>query len=200
MAKDDVIVFDLETQHTFDEVGGRNFEALKISVCGFYSYLDDEYYCIEEHELHDFENRLIDAKRIIGYNSDRFDLPVIQPYLSLNVTDLPSLDLMLEIQKVLGFRIGLDSVAQATLGIGKTGNGLDAIDYFRNGEMEKLKSYCLQDVKVTKEIYDYGLAHGEIFYMSRDGQQKKKVEIDWDYYGASAKKENDPKQQYRLVF
>ncbi len=193
------IVLDLETQKTFDEVGGRNYQDLLISVVGIYRYETDTYECYLEDELHHLENLLIDAEVTIGFNHRKFDFPVLQRYCRVDLSQLPMVDLMESIANIIGHRVSLDSVAQATLQIGKTGHGLDAIEYHRKGEWEKLKAYCLNDVKITKEVYDYGVRHGHVYYLTRDGMDRRSVRVDW---GAS-----DPQSsaalaagQYNLAF
>src|SRR3989344_8741745 len=121
------IVLDLETQKSFQEVGGRGkSHLLKISVCGIYDYQSDKYQIFEERELGKLSPILQTADQIIGYNIKDFDFQVIQPYLNFNITQVPALDLLEEIEKVLQHRIKLDLVAQGTLGSGKTGSGLEA--------------------------------------------------------------------------
>src|SRR5688572_10134095 len=77
---------------------------------------------------------------------------------------------MKEIEHKLGFRIKLDDVAHGSLGVGKSGNGLQAIEFFRRGEIDKLREYCLQDVKVTKEVYEFGLSNKHVKFKDRQGQ------------------------------
>lgn len=174
------LVLDLETKKTFDEVGGRSrLDQLGISVVGVYLYGTGEYQIFEEKDFGPLQNLLINSSLIIGFNHISFDMPVLQPYLSIGVTELPLFDIMVEIQKMVGHRVGLDSVAQATLALGKTGSGIDAIRFYREGRMEELKAYCLNDVKVTKEIYDYGIKHKKIAYLSKFGQAKKEIKVDW---------------------
>jgi DEAD/DEAH box helicase domain-containing protein len=193
------IVLDLETQRTFDEVGGRNYEDLLVSVVGVYRYDTDHYECYLEQDLPRLENLLIDCELTVGFNHRKFDMPVLQRYLKLDTTQLPMLDLMENIAETLGHRVSLESVAQATLGIGKTGHGLDAIDFFQKGEWDKLKSYCLNDVKITKEVYEYGVQHGHVYYLTRDGMDRKSVRVQWgdrEKLHASA----NPAAQYNLGF
>ncbi|MFO1464728.1 MAG: ribonuclease H-like domain-containing protein [bacterium] len=199
MSRGTKLVIDLETQKTFDEVGGRNYQDLLISVLGSYRYDEDRYECYLEGELHRFENLLIDSPLIIGFNIRKFDFPVLQRYVKIDTAKLPMLDLMEDIANRIGHRVSLDSVAQATLNIGKTGHGLDAIDYFREGKWDLLKSYCLNDVKITKEVYEYGLRHGHIFYMTRDGSDRKSVKVDWESPSAP-EAPAVPAQQYNLIF
>lgn len=159
------IVLDLETQKSFEEVGGRgNYHLLKISVCGIYDYSRDVYEVYEERQLPRLAPILQSADQIIGYNIKQFDFEVLQPYLNFALTDVPAFDLLEEIQKVLGHKIRLEAVAQATIGSGKSGNGLEALLYFKNGKMDQLKKYCLDDVKVTKQVYEYALANQKLLF------------------------------------
>jgi DEAD/DEAH box helicase domain-containing protein len=159
------IVLDLETQKSFQEVGGRGKNhLLKISVCGIYSYETDKYSIFEEHELGKLSPILQTADQIIGYNIKDFDFEVLKPYLNFDIFTIPYLDLLEEIANNLGHRIKLEDVAQGTLGAGKSGSGLQAILYYKNGRMDLLKKYCLDDVKVTKQIYDYALKNGKLLY------------------------------------
>lgn len=159
------IVLDLETQKLFEDVGGRGKNhLLKVSVVGIYDYSTDRYQTFEERELPKLAPLLQQADQIIGFNIIDFDFAVIQPYLNFNIFEVPSCDLLQEVEKVLGHRINLDSIAQATLGSGKTGSGKEAVLYFRNGRMDLLKKYCLDDVKITRQIYDYAVKNKKLLY------------------------------------
>jgi len=159
------IVLDLETQKSFQDVGGRGKNhLLKVSVCGIYDYSTGKYSIYEENELAKLSPILQTADQIIGYNIKDFDFQVIQPYLNFDIFQVPYLDLLEEIEKVLHHRIKLESVAQGTLGSGKSGNGLEAILYFQNGRWDLLKKYCLDDVKITKQVYDYALKNQKVLY------------------------------------
>lgn len=170
------IVLDLETQKSFQDVGGRGKNhLLKVSVACIYDYSTDKYLSFEEHELAKLSPILQTADQIIGYNIKDFDFEVIQPYLNFNIFEVPYLDLLEQIEKNLGHRIKLDFVAQGTLGSGKTGSGLEAILYFNNGRMDLLKKYCLDDVKITKQVYDYALKNAKILY--KDFFKTKEVSL-----------------------
>lgn len=159
------IVLDLETQKSFEDVGGRGKNhLLKVSVCGIYDYSLDKFSIFEEHELPRMASILQTADQIIGYNIKNFDFVVLQPYLNFDLSKLPSYDILEEIEKVIGHRIRLDDVAKGTLGSGKTGNGLEALLYYRNGRMDLLKKYCLDDVRITKLVYDYALKNQKLLY------------------------------------
>lgn len=178
-----VIVFDLETQRTFEEVGGKQFDRLGVSVLGLYDSTANDYEILEEVDLARLANRFIDADLIVGYNIRHFDFPVLQPYVTCDLSRLPALDILEEIEKSIGHRVGLDNVAKATLGKGKIGTGMDAIYYWRDGKTDLLKKYCLEDVRLTKEVYDFGRSRGEIYCTSRDGAEKIVVHVDWNNKG-----------------
>jgi DEAD/DEAH box helicase domain-containing protein len=174
----DTLVLDLETQKTFDEVGGReNLHRLRVSVAGIYSYEQDLFQTFTEWETPALGELLMSARLIVGFNIKRFDFPVLEPYLKRSLRHLPALDIMEEVEKHLGHRLSLEALVRATLGEGKTGSGLDAIRYFRNGEMEKLKSYCLSDVRLTRNLYEYGKRHGCLRYQRN--QDYYSIPVNW---------------------
>ncbi|HWQ99988.1 MAG TPA: ribonuclease H-like domain-containing protein [Candidatus Methylomirabilis sp.] len=164
------IVLDIETKNTFQDVGAYNPSLLDVSLVGVYFYETDTFESFLEEDLPKLWPRLERADRIIGYNIIGFDLPCLQSYYTGELLKLPTLDIMFEIANRLGFRIKLDDVAQATLGIGKTGHGLQAVEFWKKGEIQKLRDYCLQDVKITRDVYEYALVHKEVRYLDRMGQ------------------------------
>lgn len=175
----DKIVLDLETQREFAEVEGRKPELLGVSIVGIYSYKENRFDAYTEDNIEALSDRLKHCDLIIGFNSRRFDLPVLQPYLSYPVDDLPQLDIMEEVQKVLGHRVSLASCTQATMGIGKSGDGLDAIRWYRQGRLDLIAKYCLDDVRITRDLYEFGREQGYIFIEGKDDQPKKKVPLFW---------------------
>lgn len=166
------VVLDIETSNTFEDVGGYEHDKLKISVIGCYFYENNEYRAYEEHEFTELWLRLEKADRLIGYNTEGFDFPVMNNYYPGNFNAFPSLDILVQIHKALGFRLKLDDVAASCLGYGKTGHGLQAVEWWRQGEKEKVKKYCLDDVRVTKEVYEYGLKYQALAYTDRFGERK----------------------------
>lgn len=195
MAGPPIIVLDIETQKAFGDVGGfRNLEALKVSLVGTYLYKTNEYRCFLEAEIGELERLLMEKPLVVGFNTRRFDFAVLKPYFRFNPDTLPQLDIMEEMTKILGHRVSLDSVAKATLGAQKSGSGLDAIRYFREGEIEKLKKYCLEDVRLTRELYEYGAQNKELFYTSKFGGGKARCAISWEL----PKTETDASEQISL--
>lgn len=176
----DKIVFDIETKNTFQDVGGdRNTDKLEVSVVGTYSYDKDEYYCFDENEFEALGKMMQNAGLLIGFASKRFDVPVLNKYFNFNLAAIPHYDILEEIERSFGRRISLDLLGEANLGLKKTGHGLDAIDWYRNGEMEKLKEYCTQDVKITKEIFDLIKKQSYLWVPQRFTPEMAKVELEY---------------------
>lgn len=166
------IVLDIETQNTFDEVGGYFTDKLKVSLVGVYFYETDTYESFLEPDLPALFARLEKGGRIIGYNSIGFDMPVLNNYYAGDLLKLPQLDMLRHIEKSLGFRLKLDSVGQATVGIEKSAHGLQAVAWWKEGNIDAIREYCLQDVKVTKEVYEFGKKNGYLLYDDRTGERK----------------------------
>ena len=176
-----ILVLDLETKRTFEEVGGyNNLGALGVSVVGVYSYRNNEYRAFWEADFSKLDDLFATKPLVVGFNQRKFDMPVLQPWVKTDLQQLPLLDVMEEMQKVLGHRVSLDSVAQATLGTKKSGHGLDAIRYWRTGELDKLQQYCLDDVRITKEVYEYGAKNKELLYVNKYGNGNLAAKIDWN--------------------
>jgi DEAD/DEAH box helicase domain-containing protein len=171
------IVFDIETSNVFDDVGSNDPAALDISVVCIYDSETDKYLSFEQHEFPALWPILERADVLIGYNSDHFDIPLLNKYFEKgDLTKIKSIDLLKEIKNSLGRRLKLDSVAEATLGRKKSGHGLDAIVWWRNGEKEKVKKYCIDDVKLTKELYEYVLQNKHLKF--KDNNKLKEIPID----------------------
>lgn len=176
MAAVNKLVFDLETQKAFDDVGGRDKNhLLKVSVVCVYSYANDKYYSFTEGQMFRLGEMFLEADQIIGFNIKNFDFQVLKPYLNFDTGTLPYVDILEEVEKLIGHRIRLDNLAQTTLGVGKNGDGLEAIKLYRQGRIEDLKKYCANDVKITKEIYDYAQKYGKLLY--KDYFETKEIKI-----------------------
>ena len=164
------VVFDIETQNTFADAE-NDFKRLKISVVSIYRYETDGYESFTEAELGRLWPILEKADRFIGYNSEHFDIPVLGNYYPGDLFKLPHLDLMKKIKDALGFRLKLADVAEATLdNVQKSADGLQAIRWWKEGKIDEIKKYCEQDVRVTKELYEFGRDNRQLFYKSLTGE------------------------------
>lgn len=175
-----VVVFDLETQNLFEDVGGRNnIGALKMSCAVTWSSSRNDFMTFWEKDIPALVNELKAADRVVGYNIKSFDYEVLRPYVPVErLQFLPTLDILNDLFRELGFRVSLDSVARATLGDTKSADGLQAVAWWREGKLDLLAEYCRADVDVTRRIYDFGCDNGYIYYLSRLGSRQK-VTVKW---------------------
>ena len=172
------VIIDLETKHTFRDFAEH--AKLGVSVMALYNYANGEGMVFEEKDLQKSFPLLENASFVIGYNSNGFDLPVLQAYYPGDVTKLSTFDLLEDIRLKIGRRLALNDVAFATLNKKKTGHGLMAIDYYKEGKIDLLKQYCLDDVMITKELFDYGVKYGEVQFINEVGRNS--IRINWKQY------------------
>lgn len=172
------ITFDIETKNTFQDVGSSEAVDLDISLLCLHDSETNEYHTFMHDELDKLWPLLEKADMLIGYNSDHFDIPLLNKYYNGDLTSIKSLDILKEIKNSTGRRFKLDSIAEATLGINKSGNGLDAIKWWNSGEIEKIKKYCLDDVRITKEVYEYALKNKKLKYKDKITHEIKEIELD----------------------
>lgn len=173
------IFFDIETQNTFQEVGGHYPKRLRISVAVTYDTADNAFHRYTEAEAAQLAEDLSRGDLVVGYNLYGFDYPVLQQYHEgITLADLPTVDMMVEVQKRLGFRLKLDSIATATLKVGKSADGLQAVAWWREGRVEEIFQYCEQDVDVTRQVYEFGKQYRYIQYYDRS-YHIKRVPVAW---------------------
>ena len=175
----DIVYFDLETQKSAAEVGGWNRKAeMKMSVGVTFSTVLNEYKIYDEAHVQDLIRQLMRADLVVGFNILNFDYEVLHGYSPLDISQTPTLDLMVDLEAKLGHRIALDAVAKATLEAPKIADGMQALRWWKEGKLLEIAEYCCFDVKITKEVHEYGRDRGEVFYTDKLGQ-KKSVKIQW---------------------
>jgi len=174
-----ILVFDLETQRSFQDVGGRTkMRALGMSVGIVYSFLEDRFITFYEQEAGKLVDLLLGAELVIGYNLLGFDYEVLKGYGDVPLEKAPTLDLMLDLQQRLGFRPKLDSVVQATLGASKSADGLQALAWWREGRVDLIEKYCIEDVRLTRDLYLFGKRNRHVL-VSRFSGSPQRVEVAW---------------------
>lgn len=177
----DTLVIDLETKNSFADVGGEiNIKKLGISVAGVYSYNQNEFFALEEHELPKLEDMLKNTDHLIGFNINHFDIPVLEPYLREDsLKGIMVTDMFVDAVNFLGHRVGLNALAKATLGESKSGHGLEALQWFKDGRVEDVKKYCLDDVRLTKNLYEHGKAKGFVLFESYTDGRIHSIPVSW---------------------
>jgi len=159
------VVFDIETYGDL-----RDQANIKVTVVSLYEYEHDRYRSFAEHELGQLWPIFERAERLIGYNSEHFDLPILNKYYTGNLNRLPHLDILKLIKEASGNRYKLDDIAKATLQIQKSATGLQAMRWYEEGKIAEIKKYCEQDVRVTKELYEYGRKNKMLYYHTLTGE------------------------------
>lgn len=178
MAKN-IVYFDLETQKSADEVGGwSHINRMGLSVGVTYSTARGDYRVYGEKQVDELLKELQRADLVVGFNILRFDYEVLHGYTSFDLTQLPTLDMMVDLANTLNHRLSLDSIATATFGVEKTAEGLQAIEWFKQGKLLEIAEYCCYDVKITKLVHEYGVAQRQLHYHNRFGK-KLTVPVKW---------------------
>jgi DEAD/DEAH box helicase domain-containing protein len=174
-----IVYFDLETQKSAEEVGGwGNISKMGMSIGVTYSTARGEYTIYGEQQVDQLLTELQRAELVVGFNNLRFDYEVLHGYTSFDLSQLPTLDMLVELQATLNHRLSLDSIATATFGVEKTAEGLQAIRWFKEGKLAEIAEYCCYDVKITKLVHEYGRQHKQLFYQNRFGK-KQTVPVKW---------------------
>jgi DEAD/DEAH box helicase domain-containing protein len=158
-----IITFDIETANWITG-GFANVTELDIAVVGVHDSETDTYRCFLEKELPELWPVLERTDMLIGYNSDHFDIPLLNKYYPGDLGRIKSLDLLKEIYASTGRRFRLDAIADGTLGVKKIGSGAQSLKWWHDGEVEKVREYCLKDVEITRRIFDYAVANGSVKY------------------------------------
>jgi DEAD/DEAH box helicase domain-containing protein len=175
----DIVYFDLETQRSAEEVGGWNkISQMGMSVGVTFSTARNEYRIYAEKQVDELIRQLQRADLVVGFNNLRFDYEVLHGYTPFDLRQLPTLDLLVELQKNLPHRLSLDAIATATLQVEKTADGMQAIRWFREGKLLEIAEYCCYDVKITKLVHEYGVRQKQIFYRNKFGS-KLSVPVAW---------------------
>lgn len=177
-----VITFDIESISDSMVRGHIDVNEQELTVVAIHDSETGEYSSYFREDLPKLWSIMERADLLIGFNSDSFDIPLLNRYYPGDLSHIRSLDLLSEVQKVLGRRIRLQALAEATLKRGKTGDGLKAGDLWRDGKKEKVAEYCIEDVRLTRELYDYALANGILKY--KDLLDIRDIKIDTSLWAA----------------
>ncbi|MBV8352488.1 MAG: ribonuclease H-like domain-containing protein [Verrucomicrobia bacterium] len=175
-----IVYFDLETQRTANDVGGWDKKRnMGMSLGVTYSSSLNEYRIYPEKRVDDLIQQLLRADLVVGFNVVNFDYEVLMGYTILDLPhQLQTFDLLVEVEKVSGNKPPLDNIAQATLGVRKTADGVDAIKWWRQKRLLEIAQYCCFDVKVTKLVHEHGVRNRELFYTDKFNR-KQRLEIAW---------------------
>jgi DEAD/DEAH box helicase domain-containing protein len=175
---EDTVIFDLETQRLFEDVGGRFPERLGLAVAVTWDN-GNAFREWWERDAQTLVAELSRFRRVVGFNVIRFDYEVLLPYHRdvFGLLSVRTVDILEDVFTTVGFRVKLTDLAEATLGRAKTADGIEAVRLWREGQQQKVVEYCRADVEITRDLYTYGLTHGEIYYPSHG--LKRSLPVHW---------------------
>jgi len=188
------VVFDIETKNFFHEVGKNDPTLLDIAIVAIHDSETDSYSTYLAEELNKLWPILERTDILIGYNSEHFDIPLLNKYYPGDLSKIKSLDILKEIKESYGRRMKLDQIAEGTLGKNKSGHGLEATTWWKKGEVDKIRQYCIDDVRLTKEIYDYAREHNKLIF--KEGSNLNEIPLDTSNW----EEPNDNKLTFTLPF
>ena len=171
--------FDLETQKSADDVGGwGNIHKMRLAVGVVWDSIDQDYFVFEEKDAKALVEKLRKADLVIGFNVIGFDYTVLQPYSDFDLQEINTFDMLVDVKKLLNFRLSLNHLAQQTLNAKKSADGLISLQWYKEGKIDKIIHYCKQDVEITRDLYLFGEEHGYVNYQSRSGNPLQ-LEVNW---------------------
>ncbi len=171
-----VVTFDIETANWLSDIGSSDPADLTIALVCVHDSETDTYSSFLEPELSKMWPILERTDVLVGYNSNHFDIPLLNKYYPGDLTRIKSLDIMQEVHSVIGRRLKLDSIAEGTLGEKKSASGAQSVQWWRAGEIEKVRNYCLKDVEITKKIFDYALKNRSLKYQELGKAREFKID------------------------
>lgn len=174
------LVVDVETQKLVQDVGGwDHVDKLGISVACAYDSKTDSFLSFQEKDLGALID-LCEERLVIGYNIRGFDLLVMQPY-GLKPEKLDVFDIMYDLETLTRQRfLKLEYVARGTLNEGKSADGLMAVEWWKQGQIQKIIDYCMQDVKVTRDVFNFGRQNGFVKIQRSEEGEAKPVSVQWN--------------------
>ena len=174
-----VLYFDLETQKSAEDVDGwGNIHLMGLAVGVVWDSMEQKYFSYLEKEASKLVEKLRTANLVVGFNVKKFDYGVLQPYADFDLHEITTFDMLDDIKVKLNHRLSLNHLAENTLNSKKSADGLISLQWYKDGEIDKIVEYCQQDVKVTRDLFEYGEKHGYIKYKTRSGVAKD-LKVDW---------------------
>jgi DEAD/DEAH box helicase domain-containing protein len=172
------VYYDVETQLSAEEVGGwQNIRLMRVSVAVSWSP-SDGFLRWEEKDIPAMIDHLSRFDRIISFNGDGFDSMVLSFYGNVALINMKSFDVLRDLKSKAGHRLTLESIASATLGTGKSADGLLALKWWKEGKVDLIAEYCKQDVQMLVDIVEFGRDFGYVFYSDREGKMQK-IDVWW---------------------
>jgi len=167
-----VVTFDLETQRSAQEVGGwHNAHLMRVALGVVWDSLDQCFTSYREAEVDALIQKLATADLVVGFNVLGFDYQVLRGYSDRDFRALPTFDLLAAIHQRLGFRVSLGHLGEETLGAAKSADGLQSLQWWKEGRVEEIERYCRQDVTLLRDLFEHAHQHGHLLFRTKRGQR-----------------------------
>jgi DEAD/DEAH box helicase domain-containing protein len=174
-----VLIFDLETQRSAAEVGGWDCaDRMGLALGVVYDVQRGSYRTYYEADVDKLLVDLLSADRVVGFNIDRFDLPVLSGYTEADLTRISTLDMLSEVNRVLGYRLSLAHLSEVNLGESKSGEGMQSLIWWKQGRIDLIEQYCRKDVELTWRLFERGFAQGHLLYRNKEDRMLR-VPVSW---------------------
>ncbi|MBU1209518.1 MAG: DEAD/DEAH box helicase [Proteobacteria bacterium] len=175
-----ILFLDLETQRSAEEVGGwQNKHLMRLAVAVIYDSREDSFDIFKEDRVHDLIAKLKTADLVVGFNIADFDYHVLKGYSPFRFSELKTFDILQEISRQLGYRLSLNHLAHKTLKMEKSADGLQSLQWFKEGKIEEVIAYCQKDVEITRDLFLFGLANGHLLFETKSGRLVR-LPVDWN--------------------
>ena len=168
--------------------GWRDHENMGISVICAYDYVTERSRVFMADNFGEFAALMEEREFLVGFNNIGFDNKTIRAALGVNINrdiDAWSYDILAEMWRAAGLDptrfapathggYGLDPTAAINLnGAKKTGHGAMAPVQWQRGEVGAVVDYCLEDVRLTKDLFDQVVTHAILISPKDDNRVLK---------------------------
>jgi DEAD/DEAH box helicase domain-containing protein len=167
-----VLFFDIETQRSAEDVGGwHNAHLMRVALAVTWDASSERFETFRENDVDALLRRLSEADLVVGFNVLAFDYHVLRGYSDQDFRRLPTFDLLDALRERIGFRLPLGHLAEENLGVGKGGDGLQSLQWWREGRIDRIEEYCRSDVALLRDLFDLALAKGHLLFRTRSGER-----------------------------
>lgn len=167
-----LLFFDLETQRSAEEVGGwHNAHLMRVALAVTWDTAAGRFDTFHERDVPALLARLAEAELVVGFNVLGFDYRVLRGYTDRELERLPTFDLLDAVRERIGFRLPLGHLAEENLGVAKGGDGLQSLQWWREGRVAEIEAYCQRDVALLRDLFERALAQGHLLFRTRTGER-----------------------------
>lgn len=176
-----VVVLDIETMRGAHDVGGwGNSHLMGVAVAVCWDSITKQMSAYREDKVDELLKHLRTAELVVGFNLIGFDYKVLSAYDDGTLDKLNTFDILYDVRKRLGFRLSLAHLAENTLGAAKSADGLQSLEWVKQGRMDLVEEYCIKDVEITRDLFHHGLENGRLRFKDKKKGTLLELAVDWE--------------------